>query len=210
MTIEQAAARTGTTAGRGTHRGRGGRLATAFLVAVLAAAGPAPSAEAGMSLEGEADNVKLEIDHEPLQDVLARISSRYKVQFKGSDKLAETVSGSYRGKLEGVIAGLLSNHNHMLSRAGAGLTVTLLDGGGSADAGDTVAAGHQGVTILQPPPPTLSPEGRRIARQFFGDEADRLQIDEKLLRSYAAGRASRVNTRDNRRLRFPSAEPTPQ
>lgn len=185
----------------------GGGLAMAFLVAALAAAGPIPSASAGLSLEGDAENVRLDIDHERLKDVLDRISARYKVQFMGSDKLAEIVSGSYRGKIEGVIAGLLNNHNHMLSRAAAGLTVTLLDGDG---AGDTAAADHQGVTVLQPPPPTLSPEGRRIARQFFGDQADRLQIDEKLLRSYAAGRAGRVNTRDNRRLRFPSAESTPQ
>lgn len=207
------------------HPKRSIALVAVLVLSTAMTIGTAPVI-ADIAVVGATDAVVLNVQDAKLGEVLEKIATTYKAKVTSNVDLDTSVSGSYRGKLEGVIAALLSNYNFVMNQTPQGLNVMILQASVQA-----TTAGAQATAVAPPIVPAaikpapmplphalarptsasavgqhseLSPEGRQLARELFGSEAPVPVVDEAFLKAYAK-RAIRSNAMQRRMA--PSAGP---
>ncbi len=108
--------------------------AGALMVAALLCAGPAPAAPPVRVGDAGAGRVEIEAHDATIRQVLEALRAAHLIQFRTSDALARTVTGTYSGTLPQVLSRILDGYNYFLQVTPSGTRLRIVD----AAASDTV------------------------------------------------------------------------
>jgi hypothetical protein len=93
----------------------GARLATHIVLAIwVVCVGFAQFANAEVRVSGKVNNLTIETQGAPLDEVLRALRTTYKFQYRDGGALPDVISGTYSGSLRRVVARLLEGHDFVM------------------------------------------------------------------------------------------------
>lgn len=169
------------------------RIVLASLFATCAQIATAP-VRAEAVIRGDLQSVELEAKDATIDEILAALSAKWKINYRTSVGLNRRKNGTYRGSLAGVVSRILNGYNFVMESSGDTLDVLVLD---TASPGARPAAART-ADASPPAPPTPPPID---VATLFGRDAPPLKVPEAFIRAYAK-RAMRGNSPNRFRRDF--------
>ena len=176
------------------------RIVAASLFATCAQIAAAP-VRAEAVIRGDLQSVELEAKDATIDEILAALSAKLKINYRTSGGLNRRISGTYRGSLAGGVSRMLNGYNFVMESSGDTLDVLVLD---TASPGARPAAART-ADASPPAPPTTpattDPTPPIDVATLFGRDAPPLKVPEAFIRAYAK-RAMRGNSPNRFRRDF--------
>lgn len=102
------------------------RWTAAALLLVATAGAATSSARADVSVEGDIRGVRLHASHAPVSEALSALGTAFNLRYRTSIALDRRLHGTYSGRLDQVIAGLLDGYNYYVVYKNEGAEVVIL------------------------------------------------------------------------------------
>jgi hypothetical protein len=125
---------------------RGGCRVAVILATVLTATSISP-VKASSNISGARDEVRMEVENEDIESVLATLRERYGLIYQSKSPLSLSISGTYQGSLASVLRQMLREYNFVIRVAGELTELNIIG------------------PIGQPPPPPIEPPAPRPVRK---------------------------------------------
>jgi hypothetical protein len=137
-------------------------LGAAFIAAGGFAIAPM-SAQAAAKVSGDAQAVSVEAQNSSIDEILAALGQKFKLRYRSSGDLNNTITGTYQGTLHGVVARLLEGRNFIMRSGPDGLEVIVF--------GNRAAPASTGVTSTAKSGPTPEPVQNAVAAEKTASQA---------------------------------------